>query len=101
MTTWEKVYFQQHSKEVMLGGGKEFYVSRPSNRRFLYKAAEKAWAYMKDEQLLLFYNSETGDICIPGSRTPEEINQIKGEFLYFISNDSHEETEDWRVVEVM
>lgn len=101
MTTWEKVHFQQHSKEVMLGGGKIFYASRPSNRIFLYKAAEKAWAYMKDEQLLLFYNSESGDIYIPGSRTPEEINEIKGEFLYFISNDSHEETKEYRVVKGM
>lgn len=101
MTTWEKVYFQQHSKEVMLGGGKKFYVSRSSNREFLYKAAGKAYAYIKDEELLLFYNSETGDIYIPGSRTHEEINEIKGEFLYFISNDSHEETEDFRVVKVI
>lgn len=90
MTTWEKVYFQ-NGQDVIFGGGSECFISRPSNRFFLSIAGEKAWAYIKDNEVLLFYNYETGDHYIPGPRTPEEVKKIKEEFLKFIARDTHEE----------
>lgn len=80
MTTWEKVYFQNNGQDVIFGGGSQCFISSPSNRFFLSIAGEKAWALIRDNEVLLFYNCETGDHYIPGSRTPEEVKKSKKNF---------------------
>lgn len=107
MTTWEKVMsLSGDGRDVRLASGSKYWVTAPSNLAFLFTSSNKVWAYMKNKQLLLFYDSESGDIHIPRNYKPEEQSKIKGEFLYFISRDSHDEIfpekkdTDYRVIKM-
>lgn len=101
MTTWQKAVFDEERKSVKLDKGRMIYIPDFSCKEFLKQAGEKR-AYMKNNDILLFYNSETGDTFIPRVHTSEEVNEIKGEFLKFISKDTHDELfedVDYKVVE--
>lgn len=103
MITWQKAVLDEERKVVPFNKGSMVYETSSSARSFLKEEGEKR-AYVKDNELLLFYNSESGNIYIPGHHTPKVINEIREEFLYFISRDSHEELfnedTDYRIIEL-
>lgn len=58
---------------------------------FLKKAGKNAKALSRENWILLYYNTDTGDILIPKAYNEEEVIKIKKAFLRFISRDNHED----------